>query len=75
MITLLGSLAYFYFGKGGVKVAGSLGYLYIPAFILTGLATVFTTPIGVKFAHRLEGKKLRKIFAAILILVGIIMIF
>lgn len=75
MITIFGSLTYLYFGRAAAHVADSVGYLYLPALILIGVAAVIATPIGVKFAHQIDGKKLRKIFAATLIIVGIFMLF
>jgi uncharacterized membrane protein YfcA len=75
MITVFGALAYLFFGRKEGHLPESMGYLYLPALILIGITAVIATPFGVKYAHQIDGKKLRKIFAATLILVGIIMIF
>ncbi len=75
LISFMGSLAYLYFGLKEVRVAESIGYIYLPAFALIGLGTVFFAPLGVKWAHRMDPTMLRKIFAATIILVGILMIF
>lgn len=75
LITTLAALGYLYFGLQQSTPPTSLGYIYLPAFILIGLTTIFFAPLGAKFAHQIEGNKLRKIFASILILIGILMIF
>lgn len=72
-ITTIASLAYLYFGRDAAKIPYALGYIYLPAFALVGLATIFFAPLGVKLAHRLENKTLRRVFAGTLILVGILM--
>ncbi len=75
VITLFSAVAYIYFGLKVEDVPYSIGYIYLPAFALVGLASIFFAPLGVKLAHQMNGKKLRKMFAAVLILVGILMIF
>jgi len=75
VITFLAALAYLYFGWDEVQFKDSLGYIYLPAFALIGIGTIFFAPLGVKIAHRMQGIHLRKVFAATLIIVGILMIF
>lgn len=75
LITILAALGYLYFGMDQITVENSFGYVYLPAFALIGIGTIIFAPIGVKLAHVIDGKKLRRIFAATLILVGILMIF
>jgi len=74
-ITFFATIAYMYFGMKVVNIRESLGYIYLPAFFLIGIAAVFFAPLGAKWAHRMKGTKLRKIFAGALILIGILMIF
>jgi uncharacterized protein len=50
--------------------AGSLGFVYVPAFIAIAIPGMLLAPVGVKLAHRLKGATLRRIFAAFLLLVG-----
>ena len=75
LITFMATIGYLYFGMNVVMVRESLGYIYLPAFALIGLGTVFFAPVGAKLAQRIASAKLRKIFACTLILVGVFMIF
>jgi uncharacterized membrane protein YfcA len=47
--------------------AGSLGYVYLPAALGIGLASVLAAPIGVRIAHRIRPATLRRIFAGFLL--------
>jgi len=75
LISLLAAIAFMYFGLNEVNLEGSIGYVYLPAFIAIGFGTVIFAPIGTKLAHQATGKKLRRIFAAVLIMIGILMVF
>lgn len=48
----------------------SWGYVYLPALAGLVLASVLTAPFGAKLAHRLPVAKLKKIFAALLLVLG-----
>lgn len=74
-ITFFGAIGYFYFGLGEVSMKESLGYIYLPAFILVGITAMFFAPLGVKLVQILSGEKLRKIFAGVLLITGFTMIF
>jgi uncharacterized membrane protein YfcA len=55
--------------------AGSLGYVYLPAFFaITVTSTVFAV-VGARLAHRLSPTVLRRVFALFLFAVGIRMLF
>ncbi len=51
----------------------SLGYIYLPAFIIVGTTSIFSVYFGVKLADRLDVHILKKIFAIALIGTSIIM--
>lgn len=53
----------------------AIGYLYLPAFIIIGIISFFSAPYGVKLAHRLPIKILRRIFGIALFITGGIMLF
>lgn len=74
-ITFFGALSYLYFGLGHVPVQESIGYIYLPAFVLIGLTAVFFVPLGVKMVQKIPGITLRKVFAGVLFLTGLLMIF
>lgn len=75
MISFLGALAYLYFGMHQITFPGSIGYLFLPAFIGVSIASMIAAPFGVKLAHSLPENRLKKIFGVFLIIVGLRMIF
>jgi uncharacterized membrane protein YfcA len=46
---------------------GAFGYLYLPALLIIALASVTMAPIGARTAHRADVKKLKRLFALLLI--------
>jgi len=63
---------------GGQGVAGlppfSLGYVWLPGLALIAAASVLTAPLGARLAHRLPVKKLKRLFALMLYLLAIYML-
>jgi hypothetical protein len=49
----------------------SLGFIYLPALIGIVVTSVFFARIGAKLAHKLDGRLLKRIFAIVLIIVGL----
>lgn len=74
VITTMTALTYLYFGLKEVKAPESLGYIYLPAFVFVGIGAMFLAPLGAKWAHSIDAGLLRKIFAAVAIIIGIVMI-
>ena len=52
----------------------SWGHIYIPAFIGVAVGSVALAPTGVRLTHRLPAGVLKKIFAAFIAILGIIML-
>lgn len=75
VITFLASMAYLYFGLDEIDLPWHFGYIYLPAFGVIGLTSIFFARLGAKIANTIDSEKLKKIFAATLILIGILMIF
>ncbi len=50
--------------------AGSVGYLYLPAALVTALGSMSFAPLGARVAHRISSHALTRIFAVFLLLVG-----
>lgn len=75
IITTMGALSYLYFGYGKDTTPFSIGYLYIPAFIMLSVATFIAAPYGAKLTHYLPSSILRRIFAVALIATGTLMLF
>lgn len=71
-IAIAGTLGYI---VNGLRVNGlpewSVGFVYLPALALLILASVVTSPLGAKLAHRLPVAPLRKLFAILLYILGI----
>jgi uncharacterized membrane protein YfcA len=53
---------------------GSLGYVYLPAFTIMALAAAVFTPLGVRLAHRLNEKILRRLFSVFLLTAAILIV-
>ncbi|MGE4292547.1 MAG: sulfite exporter TauE/SafE family protein [Desulfovibrio sp.] len=70
-IAVSGTLGYVLGGWGVVGVPGpSLGYISIPVMLGIVCVSVLTAPLGAKLAHSLDTKKLKRIFACLLIVVA-----
>lgn len=54
--------------------AWSLGYIYLPALIGIVIPSLIFAPIGATLTHRLPAKTLKRIFAFVLVLLGINML-
>lgn len=70
-------------GAGGYLLNGlsatrtlpySVGYIYVPALICIALASILTAPVGARLAHALPVSRLKKIFAGLLIVLGLKML-
>lgn len=51
--------------------AGSTGFLYWPALLGVAVASVLTAPLGARLAHTLPVSALKRVFATVLVLVGL----
>ncbi len=70
-IALAGAAGYLINGWGSDGLpAWSVGYVYLPALVLVSGVSTFTAPVGARLAHRLPVATLKKIFAAVLILLS-----
>jgi uncharacterized membrane protein YfcA len=67
-IAIAGTVGYL---VNGWSVAGmpelSFGFVYLPAFVLLSIASVFTAPFGARVAHKLPVATLKKVFAGLLV--------
>jgi uncharacterized membrane protein YfcA len=75
-IAVAGSVGYV---VQGLRAKGlpewSLGYVYLPALVLIVAASVPVAPLGARLAHRLPVKRFRVVFALVLFLIGLRMLF
>lgn len=74
IIASLGTLSFLFLGfETTTHYPNTLGYIYLPAFIIISLTSFLGSPYGVKLSHILPAERLRHIFGAILIPTGAIM--
>ncbi|MBS1140032.1 MAG: hypothetical protein H6R13_1485 [Proteobacteria bacterium] len=74
-IALGGTVGYLWNGWGHPELpSGSLGFLYLPALGVILVASVIAAPIGARLAHRLPVKILKRVFAALLLILSIKML-
>lgn len=67
-IALGGALGYLYTGWNHALLPQyAVGYIYLPALVSIILSSMLFAPLGVKLAHRLDVKKLKQLFAFLLI--------
>lgn len=74
LIAIVGAISFLYLGLDKEIISGSLGYLYLPAFIPIGIAAALTAPFGAKLAYRLPQIVLSRIFGIFFGIVGMTMI-
>ena len=55
--------------------SASFGYIWLPALAVIATCSVFTAPLGARAAHQLPVKKLKRIFASVLYLLGAYMLY
>ncbi len=70
-IAIMGTISYALLGWNQADLpAGSLGYVYLPAFFGIIISSVLTTPQGAKLAYKLPTKKLKRYFSYVLFFVA-----
>jgi uncharacterized membrane protein YfcA len=69
-IALASAAGYAAHGPVQAMPAGSVGYVFLPAAIGIGLASVLAAPLGVRIAHEVQPATLRRIFAGFLLLMA-----
>lgn len=75
-IALTGTAAYLVAGLGATGLpAGSSGYIHWPAAIAIAATSIFTAPLGARLTHSLPVARLRRLFALLLALVAVRLLF
>jgi uncharacterized membrane protein YfcA len=75
-IALANTIGYVVAGQGVAELPdGSLGYVYLPALLVIASVSVLMAPLGVKAAHALPVKSLKRAFAGILYLLAAYMLY
>ncbi|MDD2366753.1 MAG: sulfite exporter TauE/SafE family protein [Desulfuromonadaceae bacterium] len=73
-IALAGTAGYIFNGMSVNLPPYSLGFVYLPALIGVSGTSILTAPLGAKLAHNLPVARLKKIFALLLLAMGIKML-
>ncbi|BAO43910.1 sulfite exporter TauE/SafE family protein [Thiolapillus brandeum] len=69
-IALAGALGFMLMGAGKTSVSAT-GFVFWPAVLVTGLFAVLTAPLGARLAHSLPVRALKRLFALLLVVVGL----
>jgi uncharacterized membrane protein YfcA len=73
-IALANAVGYAISGQGVADLPpGSFGYIFVPALVVIASFSVLMAPLGVRAAHALPVKSLRRVFAGILYVLAIYM--
>lgn len=75
LIAFVGAISFLILGLKQQTMSESVGYVYLPAFIMIGLTSVLSAPFGAKLVYILPTDILRKIFGLFLLIVGVLMLF
>ena len=66
-IALAGTLSNVYYGSGQAGLPpGSLGFIYLPALFAVALASMAIAPLGVRAAHALDVRLLRRVLITLM---------
>lgn len=74
-ISLAGAIGYLLQAQPGLNLPYAVGMVYLPGVLLMSLASFMTAPFGAKLAHKLPVAVLKKVFALLLILLSLKMLF
>jgi len=69
-IALAGAAGFIFFGAD-IRISGAAGYVHWPAMVVIALFAVVMAPLGARLAHTLPVAVLRRLFAAVLAIVGL----
>ena len=71
-IALAGAVGFMYAGWHETLLpSGAIGFVYLPAFVGISITSLIFARLGATLAHRLPADTLKKLFACLLVLVGI----
>ncbi len=75
-ISVAGTAGYVINGwSGSSGIEHAFGFVYIPAVLLISAASFMTVPYGAQLAHKLPVASLKKVFAVLLVLLSLKMLF
>jgi uncharacterized protein len=71
IVAVIGTILFVNFGWHKWDVSGSLGFVYLPAFLCIFPFTMMLAPVGAKLSSHISSKLLHRIFAVFLLVVAI----
>lgn len=75
VVAVVGAISYLFSGLNEQLPPHCLGYIYWPAWVGTALGSVLFAPLGVRLSYHTPTAILRKLFAIIMLVIGIHMLF
>jgi uncharacterized membrane protein YfcA len=72
---IIGTLSYIFTGFNKINTPNTIGYIYLPAFLIISFVSIFSVFIGIKLADRIHLKVLKRIFGIALIATAIFIFF
>lgn len=75
VVAAVGTISYIIAGHNEALPPHCIGYVYWPAWVGTAIGSVLFAPLGVRFSYFLPTHVLRKIFAVLMVAIGIHMLF
>lgn len=69
-IGLASAVGYALHAPAGALPQYAIGYIYLPAAVGVAAASVLAAPYGTRLAHHLDGRSLKRVFAAFLVAVA-----
>ena len=73
--SIVGTLCFIISGFSLERTMHTFGNIYIPAFVIIGVVSIFSVYLGIKLADRLHVRVLKRIFAVALIATSVFMFF
>jgi uncharacterized protein len=73
-IAFIGALSFLLLGFSRNTYEGSVGYLYLPAFVIISITSLISASYGAKMTYILPVMTLRRLFGALLIMMGLWML-
>lgn len=74
IISFVGAFSYLFFGLGTNDYNMTIGYIYLPAFIVLAITTFITAPAGARLSQTLPTHRLKKVFALCLVFTGFLLL-
>jgi uncharacterized membrane protein YfcA len=71
-IAVASTVSYTLLGRAVLTLPeGSVGYVYVPAFLGIVLTSIFTAPVGAKLAYKIPAQQLKRYFSVLLLLMAV----